>query len=321
MIRYLHTCVIHWDIWLEFSGLVASPFMRAPHQFFCQLIIYPPPREKLSRFDQNSTLGAMVGDDCISLLRERGLTTDDLNICESLMSEFVCAIRQEHIGIANYVAEHVGLQVMSECVTKRLIDESARASASRNKVTTLVNDAVPIHYSDDGQQLSLLLIKRKVLTLAFRGGDGGVDDGGKSVAASESLGIMETVKHAHALNVLSILGREALARIGPTPNTLDYADKLSPTEALRFVLARCLGAWQQTDCPKRGHRLLLTGMAPLHAGTKPDVSPLIRSTLSADRAHHSPPSPPSPSPPPQLIGLPSLLIGYALSTDRLCPLY
>ena len=203
------------------------------------------------------------------LLREitdRDVSHSELALCNPMVEEFLLAISGSHVGISNFVSEHVIAQLQAEIATLRMIENSAEAADEASRVTTIVNDAVPLHLTDDRSTLSLLLVDYKMITLAFRGGDGGVDECGKSKPVPKTVGRGGAVKHAHLLNALSIYLRRKLVEMGQKPSAIDALISLEDDDVWALILARTLGAWQQTDCPVRGHRFKGTALEPLHAG-------------------------------------------------------
>jgi len=209
----------------------------------------------------------LLDEQLLSDITGRGVSPSELALCNPMVEEFLLAILGSHVGISNFVSEHVIAQLQAEIATLRLIENSAEATAEAPRVTTIVNDAVPLHLSDDRSTLSLLLVDCKMITLAFRGGDGGVDECGKTKPVPKTLGRGGIVKHAHLLNALSIYLRRKLAAMGPKPSAVDALVALEDDDVWALILARTLGAWQQTDCRVRGHRLQDTALEPLHAGS------------------------------------------------------
>jgi hypothetical protein len=209
----------------------------------------------------------LLDEQLLSDITGRGVSPSELALCNPMVEEFLLAILGSHVGISNFVSEHVIAQLQAEIATLRLIENSAEATAEAPRVTTIVNDAVPLHLSDDRSTLSLLLVDCKMITLAFRGGDGGADECGKTKPVPKTLGRGGIVKHAHLLNALSIYLRRKLAAMGPKPSAVDALVALEDDDVWALILARTLGAWQQTDCRVRGHRFQDTALEPLHAGS------------------------------------------------------
>jgi hypothetical protein len=83
----------------------------------------------------------------------RGVSPSELALCNPMVEEFLLAILGSHVGISNFVSEHVIAQLQAEIATLRLIENSAEATAEAPRVTTIVNDAVPLHLSDDRSTL------------------------------------------------------------------------------------------------------------------------------------------------------------------------
>ena len=208
----------------------------------------------------------LLNEQLLCDITDRGVSLSELVLCNPMVEEFFLAISGSHVGISNFVAEHVLAQLQAEIATSQMILNSAEATTDAHRVTTIVNDAVPLHLSDDRSTLSLLLVDYKMITLAFRGGDGGVDECGKSMPVPETVGRDGAVKHAHCLNALSIYLRRKLAELGQKPSAIDALMALECDVVWALILARTLGAWQQVDCPRRGHRFKGTALEPLHAG-------------------------------------------------------